>query len=223
MSRDPLCMVSFNAVCVYLVKYGRPVAAFGWPLGALPGKGVHMRWDQLFDDLEAQLAGEDARERDAEVADRTRRERALLDVHTRLLANVALPGVCLRLAGRVVIGTLIDVGPDWVLVATGPQRPVLVALAAVRGVTGLGPGARTPSVVAKRFGMGAALRAVSRDRAVVELADLDGHTATGTIDVVGADHLELAEHASDEVRRTANVTGRVLMPFWSLGSVRRIH
>lgn len=181
-----------------------------------------MRWDRLFDDLEAQLALDDVRELEAEVADRTRRERALLDVHTRLLANVGSSHVGLRLPARVVAGCLVDVGPDWALVETAPGRPVLVALAAVRAVSGVGPGARTPSVVARRFGLGAALRAVSRDRAVVEVADVDGQGVTGTIDVVGADHLELAEHASDEVRRTANVTGRLLVPFWSLGSVRRL-
>jgi hypothetical protein len=181
-----------------------------------------MRWDRLFDDLEAQLVLDEVRELESEVADRTRRERALLDVHTRLLANVDSPQVALRLPGRVVSGRLVDVGPDWALVEPAPGRPVLVALPAVRSVSGLGPGARTPSVVAKRFGLGAALRAVSRDRAVVELVDVDGHAATGTIDVVGADHLELAEHASDESRRTANVTGRLLVPFWSLGSVRRL-
>jgi hypothetical protein len=181
-----------------------------------------MRWDRLFDDLEAQLVLDEVRELESEVADRTRRERALLDVHTRLLANVDSSQVALRLPGRVVSGRLVDVGPDWALVEPAPERPVLVALPAVRSVSGLGPGARTPSVVAKRFGLGAALRAVSRDRAVVELVDVDGHAATGTIDVVGADHLELAEHASDESRRTANVTGRLLVPFWSLGSVRRL-
>ncbi|WP_147063069.1 hypothetical protein [Terrabacter aerolatus] len=181
-----------------------------------------MRWDRLFDDLEAQLALDDARELASEVADRTRRERALLDVHTRLLANVGSPRVALRLSGRVVAGRLADVGPDWALVETAPERPVLVALAAVRSVSGIAPGARTPSVVARRFGVGSALRAVSRDRAVVEVADMDGQVATGTIDVVGADHLELAEHAADETRRTANLTGRLLVPFWSLGSVRRL-
>lgn len=181
-----------------------------------------MRWDRLFDDLEAQLALDDVRELEAEVADRTRRERALLDLHTRLLANVGSSHVGLRLPARVVAGCLVDVGPDWALVETAPGRPVLVALAAVRAVSGIGPGARTPSVVARRFGLGTALRAVSRDRAVVEVADVDGQAVTGTIDVVGADHLELAEHASDEVRRTANVTGRLLVPFWSLGSVRRL-
>jgi hypothetical protein len=181
-----------------------------------------MRWDRLFEDLEAQLALEDARELGSEVADRTRRERALLDLHTRLLANVGATNVGIRLPGRLLTGAVVDVGPDWVLLETAPQRPVLVALTAVRSVTGLGPGARTPSVVAKRFALGAALRALSRDRAVVEVADLDGRPATGTIDVVGADHLELAEHSADESRRAANVTGRLLVPFWSLGSVRRL-
>jgi hypothetical protein len=182
-----------------------------------------MRWDRLFDDLAAQLAVDERRELEAEVADRTRRERALLDVHTRMLANVGATGLGLRLPGRAFIGRLVDVGPDWALVETAPGRPCIVALAAVRGITGLAPGARTPSVVAKRFGLGAALRAVSRDRAVVELADVDGLVVTGTIDVVGADHLELAEHAADEPRRAANVIGRLVVPFWSLGSVRRVH
>jgi len=181
-----------------------------------------MRWDRLFEDLEAQLALEDARELGSEVADRTRRERALLDLHTRLLANVGATSVGVRLPGRLLTGAIVDVGPDWVLLEPAPQRPVLVALTAVRSVTGLGPGARTPSVVAKRFALGAALRALSRDRAVVEVSDLDGRPATGTIDVVGADHLELAEHSADESRRAANVTGRLLVPFWSLGSVRRL-
>src|SRR6478609_501672 len=166
------------------------------------GEGVRMRWDRLFDDLEAQLALDEVRGFEAEVADRTRRERALLDVHTRLLAHVDATHVGLRLRERMVAGRLVDVGPDWALVETAPGRPVLVALPAVRAVSGLGPGARTPSVVARRFGLGAALRAVSRDRAVVEVVDVDGRPSTGTVDVVGSDHLELAEHAPDETRRS---------------------
>src|SRR5829696_612553 len=176
-----------------------------------------MRWDRLFDDLEAQLAGEQVRELGAEVADRTRRERAQIDLHSRLLANLDTAQVGLRLRGRIVTGRLVEVGPDWALLEPAPQRPVLVALPAVRAVSGLHLGARTPSVVARRFGLGAALRAVSRDRAVVEVADADGQAVTGTIDVVAADHLELAEHQADEPRRTANVTGRLVLPFWSLG------
>jgi hypothetical protein len=180
-----------------------------------------MRWDRLFDDLEAQFALEQAREDQAEVADRTRRERAQLDLLSRLLANVDNPGVVLRLPTCALGGRLDDVGPDWALLETA-GGPVIVAIAAIRAATGLHAGARTPSVVARRFGLGAALRAVSRDRAPVEVVDVDGAAVTGTIDVVGADHLELALHASDTARREPNVVGRLLVPFWSLGTVRRL-
>ena len=46
-----------------------------------------MRWDRLFDDLEAQMDGDAQRERDLEVSDRTRRERAQLGLHERLTAH----------------------------------------------------------------------------------------------------------------------------------------
>ena len=181
-----------------------------------------MRWDRLFDDLQAQAEADESRARVAEVADRVRRERAQLDLHTRLLAHVGAGALTLGLPGRALTGSLADVGPDWLLLEPGADRQVLVALSAVRSVSGLGRGALTPSVVAKRFGLGAALRAVSRDRVPVELADVDGRQATGTIDVVGADHLELAQHAPDEPRRRGNVTGSVVVPFASLGTVRRL-
>jgi hypothetical protein len=156
------------------------------------------------------------------VADRVRRERAQLDLHTRLLAQLGASAVSLRLPGRVLAGVVRDVGPDWVLLEPAADRQVLVALPAVRSLAGLGRGARTPSVVTRRFGLGAALRVLSRDRAPVELADLDGRQSTGTIDMVGSDHLELAVHAPDEPRRRDNVSGSVVVPFAALATVRRL-
>lgn len=180
-----------------------------------------MRWKRLFDDLEAQLTRDESRAQEAEIADRTRRERAAVDLHSRLLANLGAH-VTVRVPGRVLMGVLLDVGPDWLLLETRPDRPDLVALCAVRSVSGLGARAQAPSVVAKRFALGAALREVSRDRATVEVVDLDGRLTTGTIDVVGADHLELAEHASDAPRRAENVLGVHLVPFTALVTVRRL-
>ena len=179
-----------------------------------------MRWDRLFEDLEARLALEHTRELDGEVADRTRHERAQLDLTTRLLANIGNAGVGFRLPSGRLWGRLVDVGPDWALLERG-ERSTIVALSAVRGLTGLAPGARVPTLVARRFGLGVALRAVSRDRATVEVVDLDGSAHTGTIDIVGADHLELAEHPADATRRADQVLGRLVVPFSALGSVRR--
>lgn len=180
-----------------------------------------MRWERLFEDLEAQLAAEAGRERDAEVADRTRRERALLGLHERLTAAIGGPPVAVRISGAgLVSGKVSGVGPDWVLIGERPDRPALVSFAAMRGLTGL-VGAEPTGAVAKGFGLGAALRAVSRDRAAVEVVDVDGTTFPGTIDAVGHDAFDVAEHPLDVPRRSRHVLGIRTVPFHALALVRR--
>ncbi len=175
-----------------------------------------MRWEGLFDDLGGQWDAEERRDRDAEVADRTRRERAEIDLLSRLAAH---GGASLRLrlvTGRSIEGELVDLGRDWVLVRQeGSGRGALVPVSGVTGVTGLGA-ASVEAATARRFGLGYALRALSRDRAAVVLTDISGLTVTGTIDGVGADALDLAEHALDAPRRGANVSGVRTVPFWAL-------
>jgi hypothetical protein len=75
--------------------------------------------------------------------------------------------------------------------------------------------------VGKGFGLGAALRALSRDRAVVDVVDVDGTVTTGTIDAVGQDLVEVAEHAADVPRRAKNVVAVRAVPFPALAAVRR--
>jgi hypothetical protein len=182
-----------------------------------------MRWDDLFADLGAQWDAAARRELDGEVADRTRRERALVGLPERLSAagdgRVALTvHVAGTLAGRVV-----EVGDGWLLLATQAGGEALVPFAAVTGVTGLpsrvdsGGRGSHPS---RRFGLGYALRGLSRDRATVLLTDLDGVVLSGTIDAVGRDVLELSEHAADLPRRAENVTGRRLVPFSAMVLLR---
>lgn len=171
-----------------------------------------MRWDQLFDDLEAQLGAEERRERDSEVADRTRRERASVELGARFAAAV---GVTLRLrlvTGAQVQGELLDLGEDWLLLRLETGRDAVVPVASVTGVVGLPPRA-SAARTARRFALGYALRGLSRDRAAVAVTDTSGHVVTGTIDVVGADSLDLAEHALGESRRPENVRGRQTVPF----------
>ncbi|GAB3065554.1 hypothetical protein [Pedococcus soli] len=178
-----------------------------------------MRWDSLFDDLAAQWEAEERRELDAEVADRTRRERGVLGLYERLAAAGPSPvGLTLR-TGLVVSGQVADVGDGWVLVGAPGGAVSLVPFAGVTAVTGLSSRAAGESV-GRRFGLGYALRGLSRDRAVVAVIDAGGGQATGTIDGVGRDVLELTEHAPDLPRRPENVTGRRLVPFDALVLVR---
>ena len=89
-------------------------------------------------------------------------------------------------------------------------------------INGLGARAAVGAglATAKRFGLGYALRGLSRDRCVVSLADIGGSVATGTIDAVGADALDLSEHPADVARRAENIVARRVIPFAAIVVVR---
>lgn len=183
---------------------------------------LSMRWDRLFDDLEAQLSADRDAELVSEVADRTRRERALVGLHERLVAARNGRGICVSVVGLGGLqGAVLDVGSDWLLLRTEPERDQLVPLAAVMWVSGLAGRIAPPSSVARSFGFGSAVRVLSRDRAVVTLSGVDGGRHTGTIDAVHADAFDLAVHASDVPRRAANVLDVRTVPFAAVAAVTR--
>jgi hypothetical protein len=178
-----------------------------------------MRWDRLFGDLDAQWDAEVRRELDEEVSDRTRRERATVGMYERLAANAGGRVGLQVISGESVEGSITDVGRDWVLLASGVQRSILVPLGAIVTATGV-PSRAGGSAVGKRFGLGYALRGLSRDRAVVALVDVTGTTVTGTIDAVGSDVLDLSEHPPDLPRRPEHVTAERMVPFAAIAVVR---
>jgi len=180
-----------------------------------------VRWDALFADLEAQAEAEAARELAAEVGERTRIETSALHVTDRLRAAQGHPVVVSAL-GATLRGAVLGVGPDWVLVEVERNRQALVRLGAVLGVTGLGAHSSAPDGqgrVAARLGLASALRAVARDRAPVVITRIDGSTLTGTLDRVGADFLEIAEHPIGEARRKGAVTDVRVVPFAAVAVV----
>jgi hypothetical protein len=182
-----------------------------------------VRWRALFDDLEAQLAEGEAAELRAEVADRTRREAALLRVPDRLRAAEGRPVTVVLEAAGSLHGRLLDAGPDWLLVEQEGAREVLVPLAAVLGITGLGPQADAPGTegeVGRRLDLRWALRGLARSRAGVTVVLRDGSAVTGTLDRVGADHLDLAEHPAGEARRAGSVRQVRLVPLTAITLVR---
>lgn len=177
-----------------------------------------MRWQGLFDDLDGQWAAEERRDRDAEVADRTRAERARVALVERYAASRGTVLGLSTVTGESLDGTLVDLGADWLLLRDGAGRELLVASAAVTAVTGLSRHS-DPAVSSRRFAMGYALRAISRDRAAVIVTDRSGARVSGTIDAVGQDWLDLGEHPVDEPRRGRTLTGRRTMTMSAVVSV----
>jgi hypothetical protein len=153
------------------------------------------------------------------VADRTRRERGAGGLYERLAAaGPAVVGLTLR-TGVVLMGRVADVGDGWVLVGVPGGAVSLVPFGGLTAVTGLSARA-AGEPMGRRFGLGYALRGLSRDRCVLTVMDIAGGQATGTIDAVGRDVIELSEHAADLPRRAENLTGRRLVPFDALVLLR---
>jgi len=179
-----------------------------------------VRWERLFADLEAQLDEAEGADFASEVADRSRREVALITLADRLRSSDGEVVLGISAAGTTG-GRVVGCGPDWVLLVDGGVE-TLVSLAAVVWVRGLSGAAEpTGSVVAARLGLGYALRGIARDRAETTVVLTSGDRITGTIDRVGADFIDLAEHPLGELRRAVAVQSVRTIPFTSLGALRR--
>jgi hypothetical protein len=182
-----------------------------------------VRWQRLFDDLEAQAAAYAAAEFEAEVSERGRHEVGQLRLVDRLRAAVGHPlDVCCRGVGSVS-GLLQRVGADWLLLQEQPDQHVAVACAAVTSIGGLGALSAVPGSegkVAARLDLRRALRGVARDRSAVQVVVVDGSVLSGTFDRVGADFVELAEHPQREPRRAGTVRGVRTVPLAAVAFVR---
>ena len=179
-----------------------------------------MRWDALFEDLESQFDALQETELYGEVADRIRAEVGKITVLDRLRGAI---GTVVRIelaAAEPIQGLLTRVGKDCLLIEAERNEEWLVPVSALTAVHRLGPWAE-PAVgaVAGRLGLAHLLRGIARDRSPVTL--FCGVPITGTIDRVGADFLEVAEHPLDAPRRRTEVYNVRLIPTQALQAVRR--
>ncbi|TQS42893.1 hypothetical protein [Cryptosporangium phraense] len=178
------------------------------------------RWEDLFADAEAQFEALRRDEMASEAADRTRREFALVSLVDRLRGSVGSE-LEVWLPDASLTGVLARVGPDWMALSAGGAREVVIPLAAVVAVEGLSPATAADPVgpVEARMDLRFVLRRLARDRTPVRLALPGGKSLSGTIDRVGRDFLELAEHSETEPRRARAVRAVRSVPLAALMAV----
>jgi hypothetical protein len=188
-----------------------------------------MRWDNLFDDLEGQLEQElDSEDIDL-LAEEERLRLGRLGLRERLRAmmRVATADQPMRLilsdGSRIAIG-MGAIGRDWIageLSDDAVRSPsCVIPIAAIAGCLPT-PVQSTASIaetgepglqsLAARLGLAFVLRDLCRRRAPVQVRT-SRDLLHGTIDRVGRDHLDLAEHEPGVPRRERSVRALRLLP-----------
>jgi hypothetical protein len=170
-----------------------------------------VRWQRLFDDLEAQLRAAESAEHDANA-----REHVAVEQGRRSLVSRLAVGACpvdLVLAdGMQLRAPVVEHGQGWLMLADGPTEVLVLADAITCASGPVRAGTDRPS----RLGLRTVLRGLARRRCYVQAGLTSGRPLGGTIDGAGADHVELALHDADVPRRAAEVRSVVLVPFRAL-------
>lgn len=181
-------------------------AACGEPPTVESGCGYRrwVRWEELFVDIEMQFE----QQLDAERGDLAVEAARLSWARRGLVERLSEHGGAVKLVladARVVELSIDSTGADWVAgeARLGERtRGTVVPIAAIASVLPRGDqsdprsvtnGPIRPAGLAGRLGLAFVLRDLCRRRVPIDLHTLVG-IRHGTIDRVGADHLDLAEH-----------------------------
>jgi hypothetical protein len=179
-----------------------------------------MRWDHLFDDLAGQLEHELQSEQSDLQLEEERLRLGRLPLRERLAAlrasiDPSFATVRLRLrTGELHEVRLVTVGRDWLagdLEGAPGKHQAIIPMPAIDSLlltaqqASVSLDAFTPaSELAARLGIAFLLRDLCRRRVGVTLVTATA-SASGTIDRVGRDHVDLAVHDLDAPRRASAV------------------
>ncbi|MEO7348410.1 MAG: hypothetical protein ABIW32_00880 [Terrimesophilobacter sp.] len=196
-----------------------------------------MRWDNLFDDLESQLEHELWSEDVDLRAEEERLRLGRMSLRDRLMSlHTSAAGVDysirLDIAGNAVRMSPSSFGKDWMsgrlIDETSRRSHVVVPFRSIAGIILDRPGtlssltitpAEGGSSLSARLGIAFVLRDLCRRRCELDLVLTSG-TVHGTIDRVGRDHCDLAEHEAGTPRRESSVTQYRVVPLDQLLMVR---
>lgn len=152
-----------------------------------------MRWERLFNEIEAQSGDLEMQERDALVEELRDGEWADTSWRSLMGGDVVLDVVGLgRLEGSAVLVN------KQIIQLRGERVEHVVSADAVAAVISAERRSDQPSVVSAALGWGHVFRALRAEGQPVRVRTVTGSTIDGTIDVVGADFVRVHEDSGHD-------------------------
>jgi hypothetical protein len=175
--------------------------------------------ERLLKELSAEFELELRREAEQAAAAATRAQAGQVSLWERL-SRLTGGAVTVQSGPMRVHGTLLASYPDLFTVRSADGWHHLVHPGPSVSVV-LAPGTcpLRPAASVNGYGFALAMRELARRREPVRILLSGSGMAAGTIETVGDDYLELAEHDPAEARRRAALTGHRLLPFEAVAVV----
>jgi hypothetical protein len=186
-----------------------------------PDESTSPSMRRVFDELEAEFEAGLRREAEQETVAAVRAELGSTVLWEQLARRLGTDMVAIA-GARVFRGSAVVSYPEFLvlraddgaehLIRYGPAVSIVLPAEPPR----LRP---TPGPVVRRYSLALALRELARRRDPVRVDLGDGTSVDGTIEAVGSDYLEIAEHDPGEARRRAAVRARRFVGFAAIVAV----
>jgi hypothetical protein len=176
---------------------------------------------RVFDELEAEFEAGLRREAEQESVAAVRAEVGATVLWEQLARRVGAEAAVLA-GARAFRGTVVASYPEFLVLraADGTEHLIRHAPAVSVALPAEPPTLRpAPAAAARRYQLALALRELARRREPVRVELVDGTSCDGTIESVGSDYLEVAEHDLGEARRRSAVRARRFVGFAAVAAV----
>ncbi len=176
---------------------------------------------RMFDELEAEFEAGLRQEAEQETVAAVRAELGSTVLWEQLARRVGSDVIAFA-GARVFRGSAVASYPEFLVVraADGAEHLIRHGPAVSIALPAEPPPLRpAPGPAVRRYQLSLALRELARRREPIRIDLVDGATLDGTIEVVGSDYLEVAEHDPGEARRRAAVRARRFVGFAAVVAV----
>jgi hypothetical protein len=176
---------------------------------------------RVFEELEAEFDAGLRREAEQEALAAVRAELGATVLWEQLARRIGAE-TAVTAGGQTFRGSIIASYPEFLVVRASDGGEHLIRYGSMFSLS-MAPEAPdlrpAPTAAARRYQFALALRELARRREPVRISLSDGAVLDGTVEAVGSDYLEVAEHDPGEARRRSAVRARRFVGFAAVVAV----